>query len=152
MERPSLNWSGLGYMDCNEGAASLESDFVEWDWCRAPTKDGTTILYNAVHRVGGAKCLALRVGRLGHVEAFVPPPVRMLPRTRWGMKRQTRADAGATPRVRKTLEDTPFYSRSVIEMLLGGENSVAMHESLSLARFRAPWVQAMLPFRMPRRW
>jgi hypothetical protein len=25
-----------------------------------------------------------------------------------------------------------------------------MHESLSLQRFRKPWVQAMLPFRMPR--
>jgi carotenoid 1,2-hydratase len=28
---------------------------------------------------------------------------------------------------------------------------VAMHESLSLDRFMRPWVQAMLPFRMPRR-
>jgi len=27
-----------------------------------------------------------------------------------------------------------------------------VHESLSLDRFRAPWVQAMLPFRMPRVW
>ena len=28
---------------------------------------------------------------------------------------------------------------------------MAVHESLSLDRFRAPWVQAMLPFKVPRR-
>jgi carotenoid 1,2-hydratase len=27
---------------------------------------------------------------------------------------------------------------------------VAMHESLSLDRFRSAWVQLLLPFRMPR--
>jgi carotenoid 1,2-hydratase len=31
-----------------------------------------------------------------------------------------------------------------------GEDVAMMHESLSLARFRKPIVQAMLPFRMPR--
>ena len=54
--------------------------------------------------------------------------------------------------VRQTLEDTPFYSRSVIETGLFGEQVTAVHESLSLDRFQAPWVQAMLPFRIPRRW
>jgi len=64
--------------------------------------------------------------------------------------RATRADA--VPAVRQTLEDTPFYSRSVIGTQLLGEQVTAVHESLSLDRFRAPWVQAMLPFRIPRRW
>ena len=45
-----------------------------------------------------------------------------------------------------TLEDTPFYARSV---LVNGSD-LTMHESLSLDRFRSPWVQVMLPFRMPR--
>jgi carotenoid 1,2-hydratase len=31
-----------------------------------------------------------------------------------------------------------------------GTPAQAVHESLSLDRFRAPWVQAMLPFRVPR--
>ena len=53
--------------------------------------------------------------------------------------------------MRQTLEDAPFYARSVIATRLRGEDVTAVHESLSLDRFRAPWVQAMLPFRIPRR-
>jgi carotenoid 1,2-hydratase len=49
-----------------------------------------------------------------------------------------------------TLEDTPFYARSVVRTRLLGEPVTAMHESLSLDRFSALWVQAMLPFRIPR--
>jgi carotenoid 1,2-hydratase len=49
-----------------------------------------------------------------------------------------------------TLQDTPFYARSVVSTEWYGTPATAMHESLSLDRFRTPWVQAMLPFRMPR--
>jgi carotenoid 1,2-hydratase len=52
--------------------------------------------------------------------------------------------------VRQTLEDGPFYARSILSTRVFGEDVPAMHESLSLDRFRKPWVQAMLPFRMPR--
>jgi carotenoid 1,2-hydratase len=52
--------------------------------------------------------------------------------------------------VRRTLEDTPFYARSVLQTRLLGQDAIAVHESLSLDRFRNPIVQAMLPFRMPR--
>ena len=50
-------------------------------------------------------------------------------------------------KLRETLEDTPFYSRSRIEVPGG----LAVHESLDLDRFSSPVVRAMLPFRMPRR-
>ena len=152
LTHPALRWSGPGYLDTNDGDAPLESDFVQWDWCRAPTRDGAAILYNAQRRVGGEQSLALRINRAGTVERVEPPPPAILPRTRWGVARPTRADAGAVPAVRQTLEDAPFYSRSVIETALFGERVTAVHESLSLDRFRAPWVQAMLPFRIPRRW
>lgn len=151
LSHPALRWSGPGYLDTNDGDAALEDDFVEWDWCRAPMRHGAAILYNATRRVGGDQSLALRVGRDGSVEAFPPPPPAVLPPTRlWRVPRATRADAA--PTVRQTLEDTPFYARSVIETRLLGEPLTAVHESLSLDRFRAPWVQAMLPFRIPRRW
>jgi carotenoid 1,2-hydratase len=55
------------------------------------------------------------------------------------------------PRVVETLEDTPFYARSVISASIEGKATTMVHESLSLDRFAAPWVQAMLPFKMPRR-
>jgi carotenoid 1,2-hydratase len=38
----------------------------------------------------------------------------------------------------------------VIDTQILGRRMKAMHESLSLDRFRNPWVRAMLPFRMPR--
>jgi carotenoid 1,2-hydratase len=54
------------------------------------------------------------------------------------------------PTVIETLEDTPFYARSVIAGDLMGERVTAVHESLWMDRFTSPVVQAMLPFRMPR--
>ena len=53
--------------------------------------------------------------------------------------------------MRETLEDSPFYARSVVSASLLGERADAVHESLSLDRFRAGWVRLLLPFRMPRR-
>ena len=151
LDRPELRWSGTGYLDSNEGSAPLEQDFRQWDWCRAPTRAGATILYNTEWRGGGGQSLALRADRRGGIEAFSPPPAAALPTTLWRLPRPTRADAGSAPRVRQTLEDAPFYARSVLDTVLEKEPVVAVHESLSLDRFRTPWVQAMLPFRMPRR-
>jgi carotenoid 1,2-hydratase len=50
----------------------------------------------------------------------------------------------------QTLEDTPFYARSMLSTRLFGEAVTAVHESLDLDRFRTAWVRALLPFRMPR--
>ena len=66
------------------------------------------------------------------------------------MKRATRADTGSTPRVLKTWIDSPFYARTALATRLFGEDCHAVHESLSLGRFRSPIVQSMLPYRMPR--
>ena len=151
MTRPALTWSGAGYLDSNEGDRPLERDFREWDWLRAPTRDGTLILYNAERRVGGHQDLALQIGRDGAVNRFDPPPLAALPRTLWGLHPRTRCDLHSMPLVRQRLEDAPFYNRSVIETRLRGERVHAVHESLDLDRFTAPWVQAMLPFRIPRR-
>jgi carotenoid 1,2-hydratase len=71
-----------------------------------------------------------------------------LPGTRWGLARSTRCDEDA--RVVRTLVDAPFYSRSQLDIRVEGSCAPAIHEGLSLQRFRTTWVQAMLPFRMPR--
>lgn len=151
MHSPALAWSGTGYLDSNEGDRPLEHDFSEWDWLRAPTNDGALILYNAERHVGGRQDLALQIGRDGGVQLFDPPPRAPLPRTLWGLHPRAGCDANAHPFLRQRLEDAPFYNRSVIETRLRGERVHAVHESLSLERFTAPWVQAMLPFRIPRR-
>ncbi len=151
LAQPGLRWSGPAYFDTNEGEAPLEQDFVDWDWCRAKLRDGTAILYNARRRDGTAQSLALRTLPGGGVEEVAPHAQALLPRTRlWRIPRPTAAEAGATPRVERTLEDTPFYSRSVIATRVLGEDALAVHESLYLDRFRMPVVQAMLGFKVPR--
>ena len=150
LSRPGLRWSGPGYLDSNDGDRPLEADFRHWDWCRAPTRNGAAILYNAERLEGGEQSLALHVSRDGSVSRFDAPPRATLKPTLWRIPRHTRADPGSEPHVRQTLTDAPFYARSVIETRLGGENLTAVHESLDMRRFTAPWVQAMLPFRTPR--
>ena len=50
----------------------------------------------------------------------------------------------------KTLEDAPFYARSLVSTAIAGEAITCVHESLSLTRFSSPVIRALLPFRMPR--
>lgn len=150
LDTPSLRWSGTGYLDTNDGDAPLERDFRNWDWCRASVGDAAAILYNARRRDGTEQSLALRVDRDGRVEDIAPPPPAALARTRWRLARPTRAEAGVEPRVAQTLQDAPFYARSVIETGLLGQRVVAVHESLDLDRFAALPIQLMLPFRVPR--
>lgn len=148
LEEPALRWSGAGYLDTNDGDAPLEADFVRWDWSCARLRDGAAILYETTPRHGAGQCLALRIGRDGGVDSFAPPPPARLPRTLWRLPRATRADGPAS--VRRGFEDAPFYARSEIATRLLGEAAAAVHETVSLDRFRSPMVQAMLPFRMPR--
>lgn len=150
MERPDLRWSGRGYLDMNEGEEPLEDTFAQWHWSRAALRDGTAVLYDVTRRDGRHASLALRFDPSGRVSEEEPPPHATLPKTLFGLSRATRAEAGSRPAVRQTLEDGPFYARSILSTRLFGEDSTAMHESLSLDRLRKPWVQLMLPFRMPR--
>ena len=150
LESPSLRWSGLGYFDTNAGATPLEDDFVRWDWSRAALARGSAVLYDVTRRDGSARSIALQADPSGRVQDFDPPPALRLPRTRWGVDRATRSDAGHEATVLRTLEDAPFYARSVLSSRLLGEAVTPMHESLSLDRFRRRPVQALLPFRMPR--
>lgn len=149
---PSLAWRGEAYCDSNWGEESLEEGFRDWTWSRGHGSRDSFVLYDSHRRDGTRGALALKFDAEGRVEEREPPPFAPLPKTRiWRVPRETRCDAGATPGLRATFEDTPFYSRSMIETQLYGEPTLGVHESLYLDRFvRAP-VQAMLPFRMPRR-
>jgi carotenoid 1,2-hydratase len=94
--------------------------------------------------------LALRFDAAGGVDTISAPPLCALPDTAWGLRRQTRCDLGRLPVELGRLESGPFYSRALLQAQTGDVPVIAMHESLSLRRFSSPWVQAMLPFRMPR--
>lgn len=151
LDQPSLRWTGEGYLDSNSGDAPLEHTFTGWNWSRARLAGGdTVVLYDVADRGGGERALAMRFDVLGRVEYLPAPPPVPLPRTHWRIARATRADDGYSACVLRTLEDTPFYARSLLSARLCGEPVTAMHESLSLDRFRAGWVRLLLPFRMPR--
>jgi carotenoid 1,2-hydratase len=144
---PGVTWRGHGYLDSNAGAEPIESGFDSWDWCRMPEKNGTRISYDVVDCAGTARSLALYCGADGSVETTGVAPRHELGRTGWRIDRAVRCPEGV--RVGKTLEDTPFYARSVLHRGVD-DTAPIMHESLSLRRFRSPWVRALLPFRMPR--
>jgi carotenoid 1,2-hydratase len=148
--QPATRWLGEGYFDMNHGDAPLEDQFSGWQWSRAGTRRGTIISYDTFARDDGDTSLALRFDRSGAVDHLPPLPRANLPATGWRIPRTARGDEQQPIKVKRTLEDAPFYARSQLSAKLFGETTDVMHESLSLDRFRMPIVQAMLPFRMPR--
>lgn len=159
---PQLKWRGTAYLDANEGSAPLETDFDSWHWSRASRNGRSVIFYDTYwHRSDGAhndgpdraapdRAIALAVDADGNQEHILAPPLRTLPRTRWGIDRRTRCDDDARPELLETLENGPFYARSLVGNVIGGEAWTAFHESVSLKRFAARWVQTLLPVKLPR--
>jgi carotenoid 1,2-hydratase len=150
MAHPGVSWSGDGYVDSNFGEEPLEAGFADWHWSRAHLNRDVAVLYEGVRRDGTPFDLALRFDHEGRWHDMPQPPSAKLPRTGWLVERLTRADKGFAPKVAATWIDAPFYARSAIDTRLWGEDTRAIHESLSLNRFRSPIVQSMLPYRMPR--
>ncbi|MEQ1672558.1 MAG: hypothetical protein ABL893_17020, partial [Hyphomicrobium sp.] len=149
---PELTWKGHGYFDRNTGNGPLEDTFQHWHWSRASIAGSAKLFYDVTPRAGAPRQLALSIDGAGSARAIaLPPPTVELPSTGWRIGRETHSDAGSHARVISTLEDTPFYARSIISSCIDGRPAVSMHESLNLDRFRSPIVQALLPVRMPRR-
>ena len=110
------------------------------------------LLYDLRRRDGTELAMSLRFGADGPVDetAAAAPPVARMASTPWRIERQTRCEPGHRPAIDRTLEDGPFYARSLFTTQLDGAHIAGLHESLSLRRFESRWVQGMLPFRMPR--
>lgn len=150
LDKPSLNWSGSAYFDTNTGETALQKGFTKWDWSRADIGDGAAVLYDITRSNGETLDLGLRFSKDGSVEEFETPQRTKLPSAAiWRVPRQTQAEDGQAS-VIATFEDTPFYARSKLATRLFGEDTTAIHESLSLTRFEQKWVRGLLPFRMPR--
>ncbi len=152
VDADGLQWQGHGYMDCNWGMRGLEEDFRYWDWSRGTLADGSAvILYDTHRRDGSHGLIAIRFDEEGQATPFDAPDSVPVKRGLWGVARSIACDAGHVPVVEKTLEDGPFYNRSVITTHLAGQRAQMMHESFSGDRFGSRFVKLMLPFRMPRR-
>lgn len=151
IDRPGWHWQGEGYFDANFGTRALEEDFSYWTWGRYPTKAGATCLYDATRLDGSELAAGFRFDATGQAETIALPPKAPLPRSLWVVKRETRADAGFTPRQKLSMLDAPFYTRSAVETQLSGELVTGVHEALDLRRFRSPLIKPMLAMRVPRR-
>ncbi len=151
MSEPSLSWSGAGYLDANSGSEPLEDAFDFWTWSRTHRNGESIILYETLFRDKKGGALGVVVDDKGQFHPVPPPPMSPLPRALWRVKRDAHADEGSSASLVQTLEDTPFYTRSIVSSQLLGSPATTLHESLSLDRLRKPWVKSLLPFRMPRR-
>jgi carotenoid 1,2-hydratase len=152
-EQPEWSFRGSGYHDSNWGDSALEDAFSSWNWCRSERGDETKVVYDLLPR---------NAERRRHAWSFTPGGPRRsleglgeidhrLPETQWKVERCTRSDPDTVPELVRTLEDAPFYSRSLLSTTLEGGAGLTMHESLDLDRFRRRTTQFMLPFRMRRR-
>ncbi len=153
LAKPGLRWQGNAYLDSNEGDEPVTVPFKTWDWSRARMADGSTaVIYDVTQTNGSSTLLAERFKPDGSSESFQAAPQRQaLPSTLWRVNRGIRADSASPSQVVDTLEDTPFYARSLLQTHLLGEPVTAMHETLEPQRLRSRAVQLMLPWRMPRR-
>ncbi|MFN3312701.1 MAG: carotenoid 1,2-hydratase [Hyphomonas sp.] len=150
---PRLRWRGEGYFDTNSGPEALERRFRYWDWSRQHLPDGDTLVhYNLDEREGAGPSLALRFKPDGsHVALPAPPAKELAVSPVFRIRRRTSAEPDSRVRIARTLEDTPFYSRSIIETHVDGRRAAGVHESLDGDRLESSLVKLMLPFRMPRR-
>jgi carotenoid 1,2-hydratase len=151
LEAPGWQFDGHGYFDSNFGTRPLEADFKTWVWARYPTTDGATCFYDAKRTDGTTLDTAINFapdGTATHVEG---PPQTPFKRTLWSLPRETRADAGTTPRQIKAMLDAPFYSRSVVETQIDGAVVQGVYEALDLRRYANPVIKSMLAMRVPRR-
>lgn len=149
LSEPALRWCGNGYHDANTGDRPLEADFRGWCWSRATVNGDGVVLYDTELRDGARRVMGRRFTARG-VEALDAPRWVELPKSAWGIARNTRCDAGASAAVEKTLLDAPFYTRSVLRTRLLGRETLSFHEAVDLGRFAKPWVQFLVPFKMRR--
>nr|WP_304522399.1 carotenoid 1,2-hydratase [Cognatishimia sp. MH4019] len=151
LDREGWEWEGHGYFDANFGTRALEQDFDYWTWGRYPVEDGSVCFYDATRRDGTDLAIGVHFDHDGNARVMNAPPKVGFRRSLWGVKRETRADAGYKPHQVKNMLDAPFYSRSAVKIQYAGEETVGVHEALDLNRFRGPWLMPMLAVRVPRR-
>ncbi len=152
MQRPNFQWHATGYFDSNWGAEPLENGFRSWNWsCTKMNEEERVIQYHTVNRNNTNTDLGFHFASDGKITAREQQIAKILPETKiWRVPRKAYVEDDRNVNVLKTLEDTPFYSRSVLNSETQDKSILTIHESLELDRFKKPLTQFMLPFRMPR--
>ena len=151
LEGKGWQWSGHGYFDANFGTRALEQDFRFWTWGRYPLGKGAVCFYDALRRDGTELEAAIGFDPDGVATVVEAPPRTAFKRSLWRVRRETRADPGVVPQQVLAMLDAPFYSRSAVRTVLGGEVVTGVHEALDLDRFRLWWMKWVLAVRVWRR-
>ena len=152
MDSPRLSWRGHAYLDSNEGDEPVDKGFWDWDWARAEMANGdTSVVYDVRPKTGPGRVVSQRFSPDGSYSPFEPPQRFQLPASAWRIQRAMCSESDVAPSIVSTLEDTPFYARSLLKTRLMGEDLTAMHETLNVRRLVSWPVRFMLPFKMPRR-
>ena len=146
-EEPRVRFRGTGYFDMNRGECPLEETFASWSWSRVSDGKRAEIAYDVALRDGTTRARSFHGACGEDLATAVHDEVVELPATRFGLPRRARSREGPTALVR-TLEDGPFYARSVVTTTLAGQRAIGIHETVSLDRFRSRWVKLLVPFRM----
>jgi carotenoid 1,2-hydratase len=149
LREPNVRFRGHGYHDTNTGDEPLEAAFKSWTWSRSRLSgDRTAITYDVTCHDGQVVSIGRLIHSGGDSVALPEMGWAPLPKTLWQLERATRTEPNPGARLVRTLEDTPFYARSLISTAIWREPCLTVHETVSLDRFKSPWVQFLLPFRM----
>ncbi|MFH1132434.1 MAG: carotenoid 1,2-hydratase [Pseudomonadota bacterium] len=150
LKKPSISFQGSAYHDANVGLEPLSNGFKMWSWSRAEVRGRAIALYDGMEKDGSKFSLGRIFDPSGENTALGASSKVVLPSTRWLIPRQTRVDRTGSARLIRTLENSPFYARSLIETELEGEKTTCIHETLNLDRFNKKWVQFLFYLRMRR--
>ncbi len=151
LSAPALRFTGSAYHDLNLGTRALEADLDGWRWQRRRLASGrTAVVYDTLPREGAPRLFAATFDPRRGIATPRAAPVSRLPPSAWGLDRSQRVDADRPARLVRTLEDTPFYARSLLAVDGAGDRGPVVAETVDLARFRARWVRFLLGFRMRR--
>ena len=151
IDRPGWSWDGHGYLDSNFGTNALEDDFRYWHWGRFPVPDGRVIFYECELFDGSETRVALHFDDSGDVRPVEAPPLAPFARSAWGLRRETRCDAGHAPRAVRSMISSPFYQRAVVETVIGGHRTQGVWEALDGPKFAAWWMKPLLALKVPRK-
>jgi carotenoid 1,2-hydratase len=145
-DAPRVAFRGVGYFDVNEGECPLEDTFSSWSWSRISNARESAIAYDVTTRDDGFSSRAYAATAGGGLTQREPGSLFEMSTTRFGLARVARHEYGQVV-LRKTLENGPFYARSLVSARLPSGHAHGFHESVSLDRLRAPWVKFLVPFR-----
>jgi carotenoid 1,2-hydratase len=146
---PCVRFTGSGYLDANAGRVPLEESFSRWSWARLSRRGEVAITYDVVTRSLGERRHGFVVDSSG-VRELDGGESTLLGTTRFGLPISVRCPGKGWPRLARTVEDGPFYARSIVSHRDGELASTGIHEVVSLDRFASSWVQFLIPFRMRR--